>query len=1165
MVIACGNGVDDISSPSLLFDSDTPISIPHDVTELPSSDLQANSMATEQDSVNTIPDTVEDDGRVSCSDVSIGTTAECNGEDVTLNDTDNISVANSSDGTGETPVDSCSSDIWSSTHLLDHSYAALHNGIADSSCEEELKCQEKMEKYSAMVTPLTGKVNVLLKDNGCHAARCSAIKRSNRRLARVRRQQVASLLSKKQLKRGMKDKQMFTVEGVLPQVIRLSQAEESCGQEQTTLHVTPSMPTESDSVMATSDNAVATVVDSVAKSSDFVTLTTTSSEQTVLQTTVAVTQSVDKVSQATVTMAQSIDPVPQTTVTVTKSIDTVTQATVAATQPADTVTQTTVAATQSVDTVTQVTVAATQSVTQSRDMGTQTKASMQKENNRHLLETASKTSTCTHSTITCSPPGVKAPCSVSNSNFGVKPMQLEQNMPHVSKDTITHQKDIVTQSTDTVTHVQRPPHTIPHHTASNNSSFVANTQTLVRYNQHQRHSVATAVPLQTPWPSDQYLQQYNNLLRQLALGTMPTASNNVYGNQAGRRSSLLVAGDTSSKMACLYGMLSSCLATSDYAIPSSPVTMSTPAIPHVTLSGQTLPMIQNVFSDVNSEFSQHSNRQLPGIIRQRQPIVYTGTPSYRNQFHPLTSVVPSTSASNTCSRFRPIQAMKSPLVTVLTSVNPSPVMSDKSVDTVTITTASCNHLQPIISSHAVSTNSPSSTSLAVNSPSVSLKSINSPSVTNLTSTNSSSVSLTSSSVTTLISVNSPIVSLTSVNSSSVTNLTSTNSSSGSLTSVNPPSVTSLTSTNSLIVSLTSINSPSVTSLTSVNSSSVTSLTSTNSSSVSLTSNYCQTVTTVTPVNSLSVNSLTLVTSPSVSLTSVNSPSVTINSSSDSLTSINSPSIKSLTSANSPSIIASDNSSSPTLTSVNSQSVTSLMSVNSPSVPVTSVTSTGVTNLPSVNSSSVTTLMSVNSASVPVTSVASTGVTSLTSVNSPSVTTSPSSKPVIPSSDANHIISSASNECPLDTLKQAKSPESVNVKVLASNSDVISVAIEAVSQAVPEGSKSSDSVTIETICQPVPEGDKSNNSDKQSSTTESPPHTPTGGILKRVSQFDTPTISGKVRFHSSVVQYVIVNTTQYRGDEYHLQTRLKITRITVMFTATGDTSRRHVLNFIVRLF
>ena len=138
-------------------------------------------------------------------------------------------------------------------------------------------------------------------------------------------------------------------------------------------------------------------------------------------------------------------------------------------------------------------------------------------------------------------------------------------------------------------------------------------------------------------------------------------------------------------------------------------------------------------------------------------------------------------------------------------------------------------------------------------------------------------------------------------------------------------------------------------------------------------------------------------------------------------------------------------------------------------------------------------------------------------------------------------------------------------MLASNSDVISVAIEAVSQAVPEGSKSSDSVTIETICQPVPEGDKSNNSDKQLSTTESPPHTPTGGILKRVSQFDTPTISGKVRFHSSVVQYVIVNTTQYRGDEYHLQTRLKITRITVMFTATGDTSRRHVLNFIVRLF
>ena len=1099
MVIACEagvNGVDDVSSPSLLFDSDTPVSIPH-VTKLPSSNSQADSMATEQDSVNTIPDTVEDTGHVNCSDVSIGTTAECNGEDVTLSDTDNISVADSNNGTGETPVNS---DFKSYSHLLDHSYIALHNGVggADLSCEQ-LKCQEKMEKYSAMVTPLTGKVNVLLRDNGCHAARCSAIKRSNRRLARTRRQQVTSLLSNKQHKRGVKDKQIFSVERVSPQKISpldLSGVEESCDQVQTALHVTPSPSSES-------DNTIATMVESIiAKSVDFVTKRT-NSEQTVPQTMVTVTQLVDKVPQATVTMAQSINPVPQTMVTVTQSGDKVTQTTVAATQSADT--QTTIVATQTAVAV------MTQSATQSINKGIQTTKSS--TSNRHLLETASRTSTCTHSTITCSPPRVKAPCSVTNSNFRVNPMQLEQSMSHITKDTITHQKDIVTQSTDTVTYLQRPPHTTPHHITSNSSSFVASTQTLVRYNQQQHHSVATTAPSQTTWQSDHYLQHYNNLLKQFALGTMSTAFSSTHGNQLpsvanqlGKRPSALVGDDASSKMACLYGMLSSCLATSDYANPSLPVTVSTPAVPHVMSSGHRLPMIQNVFSDVNSHFA-HSDRQLP--------------PSYRNQLHPSTSVVPSnvaTSAFSACSRFRPIQAIKSPLITVLNSVNPSSVMSDKQVGTVAMATANSNHLQPVISSHVVSTNLPSCTSLAINSASVSSRSVS------------------SSSVTTLMSVNSPIVSLTSVSSPSVTTLMSVNSPTVSLTSVSSPSVTGLTSTNTSSVSLTSIN--------------------------------CQTVTTATPINLLSVNSLSSVTSPSDF--SVKSPSVTINSPSVSLTLVTSPTVTTLTSVNSPSVLTSGNSSSPTLTSVNSLSVTTSMSVNSPGVPVASVTSTSVT--------------------------------SLTSVNSLCVMTSPSLKLVSSPSDAAHVMSSSSNECPLNTLRQGKSPERDNVEVSASHSPVAietvsqampqgsksnnsvtietvsqampegnksnnsvtiktvsqavpegskssnsvtmetvsqavpegskssnsvaieticqavpegskssnSVTIETICQAVPEGSKSSNSVTIETICQAVPEGDKSSTSGKQS-TTESPPHTPTGGILKRVSQFDTPTISGKVRF------------------------------------------------------
>ena len=1017
MVITCeasSNGIHDISSPSLLFDSDTPVPVLQ-ITKSRSSNSQANSMATEQDSVNTIPDTVEDDRHVNCSDVSTGPTAECNGENVTLDDTDNISVADSNDCKGETPssdnttVNSSLSDVSSCSHLLDHSYTALHNGVggADSLCEQ-LKCQESMEKYSAMVTPLTGKASVLLKDNGCHAARCSAIKRSNRRLARARRQ-ATSLLSNRQRKKAVKDQQISTVEKVSSSVKKVSPPDLTGAEESgdRIIHVTPSMSTENDSDIATSDNTVATMVDSVTKSVDIVTKTT-SAEQTVTQIAVAVTQSVDKV--------------PQTMVAVTQSMDMMTQS-------ADAVTQT--------------------------------------EGNKQLLDITSKPFTCSHSTITWSQPGGRA-CSVTNSDFRVKATQFGQNVMHVTKDTPTHQKDVITQSAERTTYLQRPAHTMPHYITSNSNSFVANTQSVVRYNQH--HNVPTA-PLQAVWPPDlQYLQQYHNLLKQLAIGSMTTAISHMHGkqlpsvsDQLERRPSL-VTSNASTKVACLYGMLSSCLATSDYTVPSLSVTTSTPATPHVASSSHRLPMIQNVFSNVNTQFP-YTSRQLPVVIRQRQPAVFAGALSLKDQPYPLTTVVPSnvvTSPTNVCSRFRSIQNVKSPLITVLTSVDPSPVMSAKPMDTVTITTVSnSNHTQPVISSDIASTNLSSVTSLTGNSSSVS---VSSPSVTDLTSTNSSGVSFTS--------VSSPTV-------ATVTTL---------MSSVNSPCVT----VNSPTVSLTSVSFPSVTSLTSTNSSKVSTTTPVNSQSDSL-------------LVTSSCVSLTSVNSPSVmSLTSVNSP---VHSSPPNLTLFNSPSVASLTSANSPNI---------SLILGNSESV---VSVSSPSVTVT-VASASITSVTSVDSPNVvatsTSLMSVNSPDVIATSA---GITSLTSISSPSViATSPNLKSV---SDAAHVTSNTSNEGSHDALKHTTSSEEVEVS--SSDSPATSVAIETVSQAVPEGNKSSNPVTsvaIETVSEVVPEGDESSNSGKQS-TTESPPHTPTGGILKRVSQFDTPTISGKVRFH-----FQLLNNCKY---------------------------------------
>ena len=698
MVIACKANHDDseavditndISSPSLLFDSNTPVSV-LPVTEPQSSisNSEASSMATEQDSVNTIPDTVETlgDGE---HVITMVTNSSCP-DNEQFSDVDNISVTDSNDAIGGIPNnddvttihpegDSSSSSV---THLLDHSYATLHDGVGGASSYEKLKC---LEKIATMITPVSRRSAVLLKDNGCHAARCSAIKRSNRTLARVRRhqRQVTSLSpNKSPRKKIMKDALILSKHTSLP----VKRVEESCSDVTVDTAGVAEAPSAAGS---DGDDRLTNMVDSVTQSVDFVVKMMEHPEEAVTESIGAVTQPITAMTQPIATMTQSMVTVTEPVVTVTQSIGTVTQ----------------------------------------RDK---------------LLET----------TIVQGG-GNKVSCSLAHSNVAIlaKPggtMTYQKDTITQSMDMGTHRTDTVTQSADTAT--PKPLHTATQHIPSTSSSTgVSNPLQIVSCSQH--NNITTPIRLPMLLPNVPSLQQYNHLVKQLAISTISSALHGIHGNnhlsyvsnQSLKGSSSIVAEDTTSKMACLYGMLSSCLVSSEMTIPTTyHPSVSTSPMPHhfVSSSSQILPIIHNVFSNVNTSQFPFSNCQLPTIIRGRQPNLTT--PTIKAQV-----IAPTNSSS-------------SDLTPTRTSIS------------------------------VITVNTPSVTSLA---------SGNSPSISSLTSANSSVVSVNSPSISSLTSANSSVMSLTSVNTPSVTSLTSVNSSVMSLTSVNTPSI-----------SLTSVKFPSVTSL-----------------------------------------------------------------------------------------------------------------------------------------------------------------------------------------------------------------------------------------------------------------------------------------------------------------------------------------------------------------
>ena len=1031
MVIACeanhdnSDGVDitdDISSPSLLFDFDTPVSmLPVTKPQFSISNSQAISMATEQDSVNTIPDTVETaaDGEHM---ITMVTNPSCSDSEQ-LDDVDKISVANSNDAIGEIPDnddattinpedDSSTSSVSSScSHLLDHSYVILHDGVGGASSYEQLKC---LEKVATMITPVPRKSSVLLKDNGCHAARCSAIKRSNRTLARVRRhqRQMTSLSPKKS--QGMKMDTMMSSKHTSLPVEGVKELDVTVG----TGVAEALSPAGSDG----DDIMVDSVTSSVAKLMCNVEEAVTQPVVTMTQPMVTVTWPTSTVAQPVVTMTQPMVTMTQLVVqpldspsmvncsqgggdkvshsllakpggTMTQSVDAVTHRTDTATQPMDTVTNRTDNVTQSVNMVTHRTDTATQ------PMDTLT--------NRTDNVTQS-VNTVTH-----------------RSDTATQPM-----------DTVINRADNVTQSIDTVTrYTQKTADIGTQHTSSTSGSSTTDQQD-VRYSQHNN-----ITPLQQQsmlLPNLPPLQQC--LVNQLAINTISTALHSIHGNnylpcvsnQSLKGPSSIVTGDATSKMACFYDMLSSCLVSSEMAVPiSGHHSITTSSMAHLAASpSQILPIIHNVFSNVNTNQLPFSNRQLPTIIRNRQPAI-------------VNTQVTATTAQ-ICSNLTTTNT-SSPIITSLTSINTPSVMSLTSANT-PVTSVMSNVLQ----------------------------SVNVPSVTSLTPVNSTS----STSVNSGVSSTPPITSLTSVNTASVT----------SLTSVNTPSVMSLKSVNS---SLASVNTASVTSLTSVNTSAVMSLTSVNSTSSSANSS----VTSLAKVNSRSFQPIQVAQFPNITVsTSVNSTPVMSNTLKSinplsTLTSINTATVTSLTSVNTASVTS--------LTSINTSGVMSLTSVNSTS----SSASSSVTSLAKVNSQSfqpiqvaqfpnITVSTSVNS--TPVMSNTLKSLSSLTSVNTATVTSSISASI---SSVSTHGTNN-SNKCSPLTLKQVEDIETTT-------------------------SSSITSVTIGTVSQATASENLSCTSSKPVDNMESPPHTPTGGILKRVSQFDTPTTSGKVSVVNLLI-FLIIN-------------------------------------------
>ena len=892
VVIACeadhdnSDGVDiinDISSPSLLFDSNTPVSM-LSVTkpQFSVSNSQAISMATEQDSVSTIPDTVEtgeDDEHV----ITMVTNPSFSDSEQ-VDDADSISVVDSSDAIGEIPTndndvrvhpegDSSSSSVSSSnSHLLDHSYAILHDEVGGANLYEKLKC---LDKVATMITPMPKKSSVLLKDNGCHAARCSAIKRSNRTLARVRRhqRQITSLSPKKPQGKKMDTLVLskhtsLPVEGI--KIVDVAEGLSSAGSDGDDSMMDSVTLSVAKVNVEGPEKAVTQPVVTVTQSVTQPVVTVTQPMVTVTCPTSIVTQPVVMATQSKSTVTQPMVMVTCPTSTVTQPVVTMTQPIVMATQSKSTVTQPMVMVTCPTSTVTQPVVTMTQPIVTQRelplDLFSQDGEDKLSQCNVVLL---AKTGGTTHRKDSMAQSVDVVTHQTDTVAQSLDMVTNRTNTVTQSVDMVTHRTDTVTQPMDMVTHridtVTQPMDTVTHQTDTVTQSVdmvTHRTDAVTQYTTAQKTSDTVTQHISST-SSDQYnitipLQQsvlFPNLpplqqclINQLAINNLSTALHGIHGNnhlpcvpQSLKGSSSIVAKDAASKMACLYGMLSSCLVSSETAIPISghhSITTSS-MTHHMAASSQILPIIHNVFSNVNTNQLPFSNRRLPNIIRNRQlPIV--------NAQGIATTITP------TCS-----------------DLIPTSTLSVMSVNTTSVTSLTSSINAPVTSVMSSG-----------------LQSVNVPSVTSLTSVNSSVTPLTS---------NPPIItSLTSVNTLSVTSLTSVNAPvsvmSSGLQSVNS-SVMPLTSNPPIITSLTSVSTPSVTSLTSVKSASVTS--SPNSSAMSLAKVNSQSF---QPIQIAQFPNITVSMSVNSSITPVTSNALKSVSSPSSLTSINTATITSLTSA-----------------------------------------------------------------------------------------------------------------------------------------------------------------------------------------------------------------------------------------------------------------------------
>ncbi|XP_065896481.1 serine-rich adhesin for platelets-like isoform X2 [Dysidea avara] len=595
------------------------------------------------------------------------------------------------------------------------------------------------------------------------------------------------------------------------------------------------------------------------------------------------------------------------------------------------------------------------------------------------------------------------------------------------------------------------------------------------------------------------------------------------------------------------------LPSANTSLPSANTVSTTSLTPanssSVTSANTSLPSANTVsatsLTPVNSSSVTSANTSLPSantVSATSLTPVNSSSVTSANTSLPSANTVSTTSltpvnSSSVTSANTSLPSANTVSATSLTPVNSSSVTS-ANTSLPSANTVSTTSLTPVNSSSVTSantslpsTNTVSATSLTpVNSSSVtsantSLPSANTVSATSLTPVNSSSVTSANTSLPSANTVST--TSLTPVNSSSVTSantsLPSTNTVSNttaysvtSLTMANTSGVTSISSANislpepsgdpvlnntilvntSTQVNASSASLPSVSvSLPPINSSSA-SLTPINTSGTSLPPvNSLLAMSSTLSVNNVSVN--TLLASNDTSMTSV----TTFSTSADTLTPVNNLTSLTPTMASIPSIalLTSGNTANPVLTPVNSSSVTS----NSISLPLMNILSsnTSVNTLTPVNiSSSSLTPVNISSSSLTPVNISS---SSLTPVNTSSVAPLALANTLPPSTELTpeNMISTSANTSSFtgNTSLTSASVPTVGA-VLNGKCD---------NDAAEDDSKSCDlNVSHDLIKE---SGD----------VNTSPPHTPTSGILKRISQFDTPSTSGKrrrVSFAESVEEH-----------------------------------------------